>query len=75
MLDLSGVTGWDSLLVVCCRVAQRWCENRGAQFDLQRLPEDLRRLIELSEAVAPLSDQRSSMGGAFSRFFSGAWLA
>lgn len=50
-LDADQLTGWDSSLLVAVRQVCDWAESRGLVPRLDGLPEGVRRLIDLSQAV------------------------
>ncbi len=51
VLDMSGVTHWDSLLASTVLRLQRHCEERGIRCDASRLPEGLTAMLALANAV------------------------
>jgi phospholipid/cholesterol/gamma-HCH transport system permease protein len=58
--DAAGLTGWDtSLLVLVERVRQR-CRRLGVPADTSGLPDGVRRLLALSDAVAARPPPRPS---------------
>ena len=42
--DTSGVTAWDTSLILFLRDARRWCAANNARFDDTALPETIRRM-------------------------------
>src|SRR5512143_2192749 len=46
--DTSGLTGWDSGLLIFLSKTIGWCAGKGIPVDTGGLPEGVRRLLELS---------------------------
>ncbi len=58
--DTSGLTNWDSGLIAFLVQTSEACRARGIDQDRQGLPEGLRRLLELAEAVPEKKGTRSA---------------
>ncbi len=54
--DTSKVNGWDSGLMTFLIKVLRFCQANGYRFDQDSLPEDLSRLLTLSQAVPEKED-------------------
>lgn len=50
-LEADHLTGWDSSLLVTVRQLCDWAESRGLRVRLEGMPDGVRNLIELSQAV------------------------
>lgn len=50
-LEADHLTGWDSSLLVAVHRLCDWAESRGLRVRLEGMPEGVRNLIELSQAV------------------------
>lgn len=46
LLDLAGVTAWDSALLLTLAEAARWSARNGASFETRSLPDGLQRLLD-----------------------------
>jgi len=53
--DASGITSWDSALIVFVGRAQAAAARLGADFDMSGLPEGAQRVFRLAHAVPPRS--------------------
>jgi phospholipid/cholesterol/gamma-HCH transport system permease protein len=58
--DTAGMSGWGSRFVTLAVKTQELCEQQGVTFITDSLPEGVRRLIKLSEAVPEKKDARRS---------------
>ena len=54
--DTTGMTGWGSRFVTLAAKCHELCEKNGVAFVADTLPEGVRRLIKLSEAVPEKKD-------------------
>jgi phospholipid/cholesterol/gamma-HCH transport system permease protein len=61
--DSQSLDGWDSALVAPLRGFFRECRERGVRIDDTGLPEGVRRLLALADAVPEKKDARKSAGG------------
>jgi phospholipid/cholesterol/gamma-HCH transport system permease protein len=59
--DASGLTNWDSGLIAFLVQTSEACRARNIKQDRQGLPEGLRRLLELAEAVPEKKGARSEV--------------
>ena len=66
--DASGLTGWDSGLVSFLAQIGEACRDRGVAVDREGLPDGLKRLLELADAVP----EKEGARGAESKV---SWLA
>jgi phospholipid/cholesterol/gamma-HCH transport system permease protein len=57
--DTAGLAGWDSALVAFLARVLRTCEERGIAAERSGLPEGVRRLLALAEAVPERAGARS----------------
>lgn len=62
--DTSGLTNWDSGLIAFLVQTSEACRARGINQDRKGLPEGLRRLLELAEAVPEKKGTRSEVAKA-----------
>jgi phospholipid/cholesterol/gamma-HCH transport system permease protein len=60
--DASGVTDWDSGLVIFLKKVVSQCAQQGIQVEESGLPEGVQRLIALSTAVPEKKDARKETG-------------
>ncbi len=60
--DASGVTNWDSGLVIFLKKVVSQCAQQGIQVEESGLPEGVQRLIALSTAVPEKKDARKEGG-------------
>lgn len=49
--DTSGLTGWDSNLLVFMLKVKQWCQERKIKYHSEGLPEGAQRLLKLASAV------------------------
>jgi phospholipid/cholesterol/gamma-HCH transport system permease protein len=61
--DAQGLTGWDSSVLAFLASASKLARGRGIPVDTAGLPEGLRRLLALAEAVPEKVDARASDEG------------
>jgi phospholipid/cholesterol/gamma-HCH transport system permease protein len=62
--DVTGLTGWDSRFVAFINRCVGLCRDRNLHFRSEGLPEGVRRLLRLANAVPEKKDARSSASQA-----------
>ncbi len=67
--EASGLTGWDSNLLVFMLKVTQWCAGKQVECRIEGLPEGAQRLLQLASAVAERQGARKESHGE--PFFSG----
>jgi phospholipid/cholesterol/gamma-HCH transport system permease protein len=62
--DTTGMTGWSSRFVTLAARCRELCEKNGVDFVADSLPEGVRRLIRMSEAVPEKKDAHREVAKA-----------